>query len=150
VHERRPKPSQPEIELLARDALGIDELRPGQREAASAAIAGRDLLAVMPTGYGKSAIYQLAGAAVAGPTVVVSPLIALQRDQVDSLADVDAGAAAYANSALGAGERAEVFRRLRRGDLEFLFVAPEQLARRDTIEALREAGPTLLVVDEAH
>jgi ATP-dependent DNA helicase RecQ len=139
-----------EIERLAREALDIEDLRPGQREAAAAAISGRDLLAVMPTGYGKSAIYQLAGAAVDGSTVVVSPLIALQRDQVESLAEVDAGAAAYANSSIGETQREEVFRRLHRGRLEFLFLAPEQLARPDTIDALRSVGPSLFVVDEAH
>jgi ATP-dependent DNA helicase RecQ len=139
-----------ELDRLAREALDIDALRPGQAEAVTAAIEGRDLLAVMPTGYGKSAIYQLAGAVVDGPTVVVSPLIALQRDQVDSLRDLDAGAAAYANSTIGTGRRAQVFRTLRRGELEFLFLAPEQLARPDTIDELRSVRPSLFVVDEAH
>jgi ATP-dependent DNA helicase RecQ len=139
-----------DLDRLAREALDIDALRPGQAEAVGAAIEGRDLLAVMPTGYGKSAIYQLAGAVVDGPTVVVSPLIALQRDQVDALGELDAGAAAYANSTVGAGDREEIFATLRRGALEFLFLAPEQLARPDTIEELRAVRPSLFVVDEAH
>jgi ATP-dependent DNA helicase RecQ len=104
----------------------------------------------MPTGYGKSAIYQLAAAVVDGPTVVVSPLIALQRDQVESLAGEDVGEAAQANSTLTASEREDAFERLREGRLEFLFLAPEQLAKEDTVAALAEAGVSLFVVDEAH
>jgi ATP-dependent DNA helicase RecQ len=70
------------IEGLAREKLGIEELHAGQLEAIEAVLAGRDTLAVMSTGYGKSAIYQLAGEMLGGTTIVVSPLIALQRDQV--------------------------------------------------------------------
>jgi ATP-dependent DNA helicase RecQ len=139
-----------ELDRLARDALDIGGLRPGQAEAVRAVVDGRDLLAVMPTGYGKSAIYQLAGAVVDGPTVVVSPLIALQRDQVDALDDLDAGEAAFANSTVGERRRAQIFLSLRRGRLEFLFVAPEQLARADTLDELRAVRPSLFVVDEAH
>ena len=139
-----------DVASLAREALALDRLRPGQRTAAEAAIAGRDVLAVMPTGYGKSAIYKLAGAALAGPTVVVSPLVALQRDQVEGLADEDAGEAAQLDASVANGARDELFAALASGELEFLFLAPEQLARDDTIEALRAARPSVLVVDEAH
>jgi ATP-dependent DNA helicase RecQ len=104
----------------------------------------------MPTGYGKSAIYKLAAAAVDGCTVVVSPLVALQRDQVKGLADEDVGAAVQVNATLGERHRAEAFERLRRGEVEFLFVAPEQLARADTVEAIRDGRPSVFVVDEAH
>lgn len=138
------------IDSLAREALGIEQLHPGQRAAATAAVAGNDLLAVMPTGYGKSAIYKLAAALVDGPTVVVSPLIALQKDQVEGLEGDDVGDAAHANSTVGSRERKEIFERLGTGELEFLFLAPEQLARADTIEALTGAKPSLFVVDEAH
>ncbi len=141
--------AQEDLAALAREGLGI-ELRAGQREAVEGALEGCDVLAVMPTGYGKSAIYQLAAAAVDGPTVVVSPLIALQRDQVDSLAEEQVGDAAQANSTLRVSERTEAFERLRKGNLEFLFLAPEQLAKEDTVAALAEAGVSLFVVDEAH
>ena len=77
------------IDRAAADVLGLDDLRPGQRPALEAVLGDRDTLAVMPTGWGKSAIYQVAAALLDGPTVVVSPLIALQRDQVESLADQD-------------------------------------------------------------
>jgi ATP-dependent DNA helicase RecQ len=138
------------VEHLAREVLGIDELRPEQTEAVRAVLSGRDLLAVLPTGYGKSAIYQLAGSAVEGGTVVVSPLLALQRDQVESLGDLDAGDAAAANSTLSAHEWQEAMESFCAGELEFLFLAPEQLARVDTMRAIREAAPSLFVVDEAH
>lgn len=137
---------------LARDRFGFDELRPGQREAVEAVLAGHDTLTVMPTGSGKSAIYQMAGLQLDGPTIVVSPLIALQHDQVESLDDhaLEGGAAAQLNSTLSAVERRDVLERLTDGRLEFCFLAPEQLTRQDTLDALRGAGPSLFVVDEAH
>jgi ATP-dependent DNA helicase RecQ len=85
---------------VARDRFGFERLRPGQLAAIEALLAGRDVLAVMPTGSGKSAIYQIAGAMLDGITVVVSPLIALQWDQVESLAEApDAPVAVAVNSA---------------------------------------------------
>src|SRR3954467_8372634 len=92
------------IERVAREAFGFEALRPGQREAIEAVLAGRDTLVVMSTGSGKSAIYQIAGVLIEGATVVVSPLIALQRDQVDDLAQRAAGGAAKLNSAQPAAE----------------------------------------------
>jgi ATP-dependent DNA helicase RecQ len=135
---------------VARRSLGLDTLRPGQEEAAAATLEGGDVLAVMPTGYGKSAVYQIAGADRAGPTVVVSPLISLQHDQARSLERVDAGSAAAANSKLSRGERDEVFRELRDGGVEFLLVAPEQFRDRRSVERVRGSRPSLFVVDEAH
>jgi ATP-dependent DNA helicase RecQ len=104
---------------------------------------------VLPTGAGKSAIYQLAALLIPGPTVVVSPLIALQRDQVAALTanGVDA---AEANSQVRAAERRQAFDDLIAGDLEFLFLAPEQLANPDVLEQTAEAKPSLIVIDEAH
>ncbi|MDP9497123.1 MAG: RecQ family ATP-dependent DNA helicase [Actinomycetota bacterium] len=114
-------------------------------------MAGRDTLVVMPTGSGKSAIYQVPAVLLDGPTVVVSPLIALQRDQVAALQEhEDSGGALAANSSLSESKREEAFERLSAGDVEFFFLAPEQLAREDVVEALREAQPSLFVVDEAH
>jgi ATP-dependent DNA helicase RecQ len=136
---------------LANDRFGFDELRPGQREAVEAVIAGNDTLVVMPTGSGKSAIYQMAGLLLDGPTIVVSPLIALQHDQVESIGDNGRkGGAAQLNSTLSASERRELLARLSDGTLEFCFLAPEQLTREDTLDALRAAAPSLFVVDEAH
>jgi ATP-dependent DNA helicase RecQ len=138
------------ILALARSALGFRRLRPGQREAVKALLEGRDVLAVMPTGSGKSAIYQLAALETPGPTVVVSPLVALQRDQVEAIARRRLAAAGQANATLPAGERRQAIEDFGQGDLEFLFLAPEQLAKPDTLEQVVAAKSSLLVVDEAH
>jgi ATP-dependent DNA helicase RecQ len=135
---------------VASAGLGIDELRPGQEEALTALLDGRHTLLVMPTGSGKSAVYQIAAELIPGWTVVVSPLIALQQDQVSSIEESDVGRAEAANSSMGAGRRRKLFERLRRGDLEFVLVAPEQLANEETWNELRTAAPSLFVVDEAH
>jgi ATP-dependent DNA helicase RecQ len=139
-----------DIGSVARDVLGFDELRPGQEEAVEAALAGRDTLAVMPTGSGKSAIYQIAGVLVDGPTVVVSPLIALQRDQAGAIGERDLGGATEVNSTLTDARRRTALHRIVHHEVEFAFLAPEQLARPDTMDRLREAKPSLFVVDEAH
>ncbi|MDQ4068186.1 MAG: RecQ family ATP-dependent DNA helicase, partial [Actinomycetota bacterium] len=137
------------MRTLARNTFGFDQLRPGQEDAIRAAAEGRDTLAVLPTGAGKSAIYQLAALLIPGPTVVVSPLIALQRDQVQALLanGVDA---AEANSQVRAADRREAFEDFGSGDLEFLFLAPEQLANPEVLDEVAAAKPSLLVVDEAH
>ena len=138
------------IRSAATELLGLDELRPGQAEAAVAVVSGRDTLAVMPTGSGKSAVYQVAAALLEGPTVVVSPLIALQKDQVEAIAAQEVGLAAAANSTISTSEREWIFDAVASGGLEFLFLSPEQLAREDTVSRLAEAEPSLFVVDEAH
>ena len=144
-------PTLSDIRDLARRRFGFDDLRPGQAEAIEAVLAGRDTLAVLPTGSGKSAIYQLPALALRGPTVVVSPLIALQRDQVANLVGVTgAGRAMSANSSIAASERRSALEGIQSGDVEFLFLAPEQLKKDDVIDALRAAKPSLFVVDEAH
>ena len=122
------------ILALARSALGFRRLRPGQREAVRALLEGRDVLAVMPTGSGKSAIYQLAALELPGPTVVVSPLVALQRDQVEAIARRRLAGAAQANATVPPGERRQAIVDFSQGDLEFLFLAPEQLANPDTLD----------------
>ncbi len=104
----------------------------------------------MPTGSGKSAIYQLAGMHVPGATVVVSPLLALQRDQLEALEETEVGEGVAVNSAQRDGENREAFEDVAEGDAEFLFLSPEQLAKQETIDRLRESPPSLFVVDEAH
>lgn len=140
------------IREFARDVLGFATFRPGQEEAMQAVAAGRDTLAVLPSGAGKTAVYQVAGQVLDGPVVVVSPLIALQRDQVDRLADLEdrAGRAAQLNSTLTAAEHREVLESLSDGTVRFVFLAPEQLTKREVVEAVRDARPALFVVDEAH
>jgi ATP-dependent DNA helicase RecQ len=143
-------PDESPIDRVAREAFGYPELRPGQREAIESALAGHDTLVVMSTGSGKSAIYQIAGLLTPGATVVVSPLIALQRDQVENLRALCAGGAAQLNSTITAGERSHALHELAEGTLEFLFLAPEQLARPQVLDELSVADISLFVVDEAH
>jgi ATP-dependent DNA helicase RecQ len=148
---RGPGETTQEIRVAARTLLDFEGLRPGQKEATAAVLHGSDTLVVLPTGSGKSAIYQLAGELTEGPTLVVSPLIALQADQMRSIEGFeDLGEAAALNSTLTAADRREVLRQLHAGELEFLFLAPEQLANVETLEELRTAGVRLFVVDEAH
>jgi len=134
----------------ARRLLGIETFRPGQEPALEALFEGHDVLAVLPTGSGKSAIYQIAASLIPGPTVVVSPLIALQRDQAERLQDEARGGAAVVNSSVASAKREAAFEGLEQEDLEFIFLAPEQLHRPDVLEHLIEAKPSLFVVDEAH
>jgi len=142
-------PTSDRIRELARRELGFAELRPGQEEAASAVVDGRDVLVVLPTGSGKSAIYQLAGCLLDGPTVVVSPLISLQHDQVAAIGN-RLGGAAEINSTMTEHQRAATLEALAAGNLRFAFLAPEQLANDDTRAALARIHPRLVVVDEAH
>jgi ATP-dependent DNA helicase RecQ len=139
------------IERLAREKLGIEELHRGQLEAIEAVLGGRDTLAVMSTGYGKSAIYQLAGELLGRPTIVVSPLIALQRDQVEAIEEhISPGEAAELNSTLSPKRRHELIASLERGEHEFVLLAPEQLAKPEVLAELAATRPSLLVIDEAH
>jgi ATP-dependent DNA helicase RecQ len=139
------------IEALAKEKLGIEHLHQGQLEAIEAVLGGRDTLAVMSTGYGKSAIYQLAGELLGKPTIVVSPLIALQRDQVEAIEEhISPGEAAELNSTVPPKRRRELIEALERGEHEFVLLAPEQLAKPDVLAELRATEPSLLVVDEAH
>jgi ATP-dependent DNA helicase RecQ len=138
------------IDRVAREAFGFAALRPGQREAIESVLEERDTLVVMSTGSGKSAVYQIAGLLIEGATVVVSPLIALQRDQVEDLDAPSSGGAAQLNSSLPAAERDRALAELAEDALEFLFLAPEQLAKDEVLAELAVARPSLLVVDEAH
>jgi ATP-dependent DNA helicase RecQ len=139
-----------DIRRVAREKFGYDNLRPGQEHVIRLILDKRDTLSVMPTGSGKSAIYQIAGLKIGGPTVVVSPLIALQKDQLEYIQEQDLAEAAVVNSMLRAGERREAFEKLEDGELEYLFLAPEQLANEQTMEKLKASPPSLFVVDEAH
>src|SRR3954463_3402316 len=138
------------IERAAREVFGFDELRPGQAEAVESVLESRDTLAVMSTGYGKSAIYQIAALLIPGATVVVSPLIALQRDQVSELEREGAGGAAAVSSFVASGAREEALEELAEGSLEFLFLSPEQLSNEEVLASVADARPSLFVGDEAH
>lgn len=137
---------------VARTVFGWPSLRPGQAEAIEAVVQGQDLLAVMATGYGKSAIYQIAAHLIEGPAVVVSPLIALQADQVRHLAERthDDEEAVAVNSSQSAAANRAAWESVASGEAEFVFLAPEQLAKEEVLERLVQVRPGLVVVDEAH
>ncbi|GGM04871.1 RecQ family ATP-dependent DNA helicase [Nakamurella endophytica] len=147
-------PDAADIARLARESFGWAELRPGQAEAVGDLLAGEDLLVVMPTGWGKSAVYRLAAQYLGGLTVVVSPLISLQRDQAEALEDSRAGdrpvVVRTLNSELSAGAREDLLGEISDGAVDFLFLAPEQLANEEVVDTVRAAEPRLFVVDEAH
>jgi ATP-dependent DNA helicase RecQ len=137
------------IEKLARETFGWSSLRAGQLEAVQSLTRGRDTLVVMTTGSGKSAIYQLAGCLIEGATLVISPLISLQRDQIEGLDEELPGEATALDASVTPRQREHRLAEL--GDeVEFMFMAPEQLARPETVARLAQSGVSLLVVDEAH
>jgi ATP-dependent DNA helicase RecQ len=137
------------LERTLHERFGLRAFRPGQREAALAVLEGRDLVAVMPTGAGKSLCFQLPALLLDGTTVVVSPLIALMKDQVDGLRARGIAAAAL-HSGLAPQERAAVEGELAAGRLDLLYVAPERLGSGAFRETLRRIAPARLIVDEAH
>ena len=134
---------------LLRQIFGFDAFRPGQEEIVDAVAMGRDVLAIMPTGGGKSLCYQLPALMRDGLTVVISPLIALMRDQVRALTEAGVAAAAL-TSGNSEDENAEVIRALNARELRLLYMAPERLASGATVPMLRRAGVQAIAVDEAH
>lgn len=139
--------------MTPRDALhhyfAFPEFRPGQEAALNHALAGRDTLVVMPTGSGKSLIYQLAALLLPGAALVISPLVALMKDQIDSLTRRDIPAT-FINSSLTTAEQAKRLRALAEGKYKIILVAPERLRSRSFREALARVQLNLLAVDEAH
>ncbi len=148
--KRLPKKNNDILEV-ARKNFGFDTLRRGQEEAIRSLLAKKDTLVVMPTGSGKSAIYQIAGLIIEGSVLVVSPLIALQKDQVDSINSQDHDAeAVVVNSTQRISEARKALEKIEEGVGKFIFLAPEQLRKQETIETLESANISLLVIDEAH
>ncbi|MFB6263945.1 MAG: ATP-dependent DNA helicase RecQ [Bradymonadaceae bacterium] len=131
------------------ELFGYASFRPGQREVIDAVLDGRDLLAVMPTGSGKSLCYQLPAALLDGTVLVVSPLIALMKDQVDALGSVGLSATCV-NSSLSRRQRRQRLERVRSGDVRLLYVAPERFQSESFRDTLAETQVSLLAVDEAH
>ncbi|MCX4972285.1 RecQ family ATP-dependent DNA helicase [Streptomyces sp. NBC_00620] len=139
------------LRRAAREVFGWDSLRPGQLTAMKAVMGRRDAMVVMPTGSGKSAVYQVPGMLLAGPTLVVSPLIALQRDQIAGLLRNSGrtAAAVAVNSSMSKAQNEQAWESVSDGTARFLFLAPEQLAKQDVVERLSTLRPSLFVVDEA-
>lgn len=144
-----------DLEEAAASLFGWTSLRPGQLEAMQAVVDGRDVLCVTPTGSGKSAIYQVPGALLPGVAIVVSPLIALQRDQAGAINDALGSQRAFVvNSSASAAELEEAWAAAAESNAvhgaKFLFLAPEQLANEEVADKLRSLDISLFVVDEAH
>lgn len=134
---------------VLRDVFGFDKFRPGQQDIIDAVVRGDNVLAIMPTGGGKSLCFQLPSLMRDGVTVVISPLIALMRDQVRALreAGVEAGALTSGNTD---EETTEVWEALNAGRLKLLYIAPERLASGAAVGMLHEIGVGMIAVDEAH
>ena len=134
-------------EGLAR--FGLSEFRPGQQAVIETVLAGQDCLCIMPTGGGKSLCYQLPAVLRKGVTLVVSPLIALMKDQVDSLRAIGVSAT-FVNSVLTLSEQRDRLRQMSEGVFDLVYIAPERLRNPRFMEALRGTKVELLAVDEAH
>ena len=130
-------------------SFGLEQFRPGQREVVETVLAGRDCLCVMPTGGGKSLCYQLPAIAGQGVTLVISPLIALMKDQVDAL-QARGLPATFINSTLSADEQAERLAQMAAGHYKLVYVVPERFRSPRFVEAARQSDVRLLAVDEAH
>jgi ATP-dependent DNA helicase RecQ len=137
-----------EIDAALSNTFGFSSFRPGQREIVEALLAGRDCIGIMPTGAGKSLTFQLTARLLGGTTLVISPLIALMKDQVDGLDEVGMRAT-FLNSSLDAEERRERVARMRRGEYELVYAAPEGIDA-SVGAALEGVDLRLIAVDEAH
>lgn len=137
------------VNRTLKDVFGFAGLRPGQDEVVEAIMCGRDALAIMPTGKGKSLCYQLPALCRPGVTIVVSPLIALMKDQVDALIARGVAAAAI-NSSMGAEEYRQNMAALRRGELKIVYVAPERFGQENFLQLVQGLNVSLLAIDEAH
>jgi ATP-dependent DNA helicase RecQ len=139
----------PDLAATLQSHFGFSEFRGGQKEVIEALLADRPALAIFPTGGGKSLCYQLPAVLLDGLTLVVSPLIALMKDQVDALRDRNI-AAARLDSTLSAEEAHAIYDQMRRGTLTMLYVAPERLANENFRNRLASTNISLLAIDEAH
>lgn len=150
ISEQDAPPLSNEVSEALRQVFGFPALRPGQAPVVRKVMAGIDTLAIMPTGSGKSLTYQLPSLLLPGVTLVISPLIALMKDQVDSLPDELRRQTRLINSTLSPDEMNHALGELMRGSLKLVYVAPERLRDRSFLQALKQAKVSLAVIDEAH
>jgi len=139
-----------QIDRLLRKVFGIEALRDGQRRVIDSVLAGRDTLAVMPTGSGKSLCYQLPARLMKGITVVVSPLISLMKDQAEKLEEAGIASAAQVNSSLSRADELEALAAIEKAGKDIVFCTPERLATPEFQQLLRQTQIALVVIDEAH
>src|SRR3989454_8895412 len=138
-----------DLSLLLQDRFGFQEFRPAQKQVIDKVMAGENVLAVMPTGSGKSLIYQLPALRLPGLTIVVSPLIALMKDQHDKLSAQGVSSVAM-HSHLSTSETREAHRQIKEGEGEILYLTPERFKDRAFFQHLISRPIALFVVDEAH
>jgi ATP-dependent DNA helicase RecQ len=131
------------------DIFGLDQLRPGQAEVIRSVLEGKNTLAIMPTGAGKSLCYQLPALHIPGTTVIISPLISLMKDQVDKLEDAGLEASQL-NSALTTSEQQQNLEQIKTESTNFIFVTPERFTNQEFLADLRRQTIDLVVIDEAH
>lgn len=143
------EPAHLSLDLILKERFGLEEFRPGQRAAIEQVLGGRDGLVIMPTGAGKSLVYQLPALLLEGLTVVVSPLIALMKDQTDKLEVLGVDARTI-NSSLTSREQLEESSALAQGEGKILYVTPERFRDRDFFDLLLGRKVSLFIVDEAH
>ena len=137
------------LDTLLSKHFGVSSFRQGQREAVEAVLSGRDTVVIMPTGSGKSLCYQLAALALPGTTLVISPLIALMKDQVDALA-VRNIPATYINSTVNHAEMERRLAAMAAGEVKLVYVAPERFRCENFRAALARSAVSLVAIDEAH
>src|SRR5689334_11402825 len=138
-----------DLERTLRERFGLEQFRPGQRAVIESVLQGRDVLCVMPTGGGKSLCYQLPALLLPGLTLVVSPLIALMKDQVDALLQRGIRATLL-NSTLDPAEQRARILAIEAGQFDVVYVAPERFRSGRFVTAMARVQPGLLAVDEAH
>jgi ATP-dependent DNA helicase RecQ len=143
-------PLNKQVDRLLHKVFGIDSLRDGQRRVIDSVLAGRDTLAVMPTGSGKSLCYQLPARLMQGMTVVVSPLISLMKDQAERLEDAGIASAAQVNSSLSRADELEALDAIEKTGKDVVFCTPERLATAEFQQLLQQQQIALVVIDEAH
>src|SRR3954469_13927642 len=138
----------PRLRRVARQQFGWPSLRPGQLKPMRAVLRRRDALVVLPTGAGKSAIYQIPAVLIPGPTVVISPLLALQQDQIASLNERQRPElrAVRISSNESPNQQAQAITEVREGRAEFLFITPEQLSNPDRMAEVAALKPALVAI----
>ena len=134
---------------VLKNVFGYSSFRRGQEDIINRITSGQDVLAVMPTGAGKSLCYQIPAILSEGTAIIISPLISLMKDQVDSLVQNGVRAASI-NSSMNWDEVSDIFRQVRRGELSMLYIAPERLEGEGFLEFFNSIEAGLVVVDEAH
>ena len=140
----------PEVQALLRRAFGYEDLRPGQAAVIANVLDHRDTIAIMPTGAGKSLTFQIPAMILPGVTLVLSPLIALMKDQVETLPAEIRERTALINSTLTPAEQRQTMEGIASGHYKLVYAAPERLRQWAFVHAMRQAGTSLVVIDEAH